>query len=353
MAYAVSLPSARRIVIVTDAWRPQINGVVRTLESTGRMLRASGHSVDYLTPEEFWTLPVPTYPEIRLSLASRRAVFLRLAHARAHHIHIATEGPLGLLARQYCLERGKGFSTSFHTRFPEYISARLPVPQDWGYGYLRWFHDPAGNTLVPTPSLRGDLLGRDFRHLHLWGRGVDMDRFRPGRSDVFAHLPGPKLLHVGRVAAEKNIEAFLALDVPGTKIVVGDGPDRARLERLYPQAVFCGYRHGEDLVAAYQGADVLVFPSRTDTFGNVMTEALACGTPVAAYPVTGPKDILADARAGALDVDLAAAVRRALVLKREDASAHAQNFTWSASARQFLDGLVPTTVRQRELARVG
>lgn len=350
MAIIGSLPSSRRIVIVTDAWRPQINGVVRTLESTGRVLREWGHRVDYLTPEEFWTVPVPSYPEIRLSLASRRAVFHRLGHSRAHHIHIATEGPLGLLARQYCIERGKAFSSSFHTRFPEYLSARLPVPQDWGYGYLRWFHEPAGNTLVPTQSLRDDLVKRGFRHLHLWGRGVDMERFRPGRSDVFAHLPGPKLLHVGRVATEKNIEAFLALDVPGTKIIVGDGPDRARLERLYPNAVFCGYRHGEDLVSAYQCADVLVFPSRTDTFGNVMTEALACGTPVAAYPVTGPKDILTDERAGAVHADLGEAVRRALLLDRADASAHAQKFTWGASARQFLDGLVPATARIPHLA---
>lgn len=345
MALPVSSSSSRRIVIVTDAWRPQINGVVRTLENTARMLRAWWHSVEFLTPETFWTVPVPTYPEIRLSLASRSAVFRRIGHARAHHVHIATEGPLGLLARQYCIERGRAFTTSFHTRFPEYVSARLPVPQEWSYGYLRWFHQPASNVLVPTPSLREDLLGRGFTNLRLWGRGVDMDRFRPGRSEVFAHLPGPHLLYVGRVAAEKNVEAFLALDVPGTKIVVGDGPDRARLEKLYPRAVFCGYRHGEELVAAYQGADVLVFPSRTDTFGNVMTEALACGTPVAAYPVTGPMDVLTDTQAGALDEDLSAAVRRALTLEREAASGHAQNFTWTASARQFLDGLVPATAR--------
>lgn len=350
MASLVSLVPPRRIVVVTDAWRPQINGVVRTLESVGNQLRHWGHQVDYLTPEEFWTVPVPTYPEIRLSLASRRAVFHRIAHTRAHHIHIATEGPLGLLARQYCIERGKDFSTSFHTRFPEYVSARLPVPEDWSYGYLRWFHDPAGNTLVPTPSLRDDLLAKGFRHVRLWGRGVDMDRFKPGRSDVFAHLPRPHLLYVGRVSAEKNVEAFLALDVRGTKIVVGDGPDRVRLQKFYPDAVFCGYRHGESLVKAYQGADVLVFPSRTDTFGNVMTEAMACGTPVAAYPVTGPKDILTDERAGAVNEDLAAAVREALTLTRNDASAHAQNFTWAASARQFVEGLVPATARTPQLA---
>ena len=223
------LPVSRRVVIVTDAWRPQINGVVRTLESVGKVLREWGHSVDYLTPEAFWTVPVPTYPEIRLSLASRRAVFHRLAHARAHHIHIATEGPLGLLARQYCIERGKGFSTSFHTRFPEYVSARLPVPQDWSYGYLRWFHEPAGNTLVPTLSLRDDLATRAFRHLRLWGRGVDMARFQPGRSVAFAHLPGPHLLYVGRVAAEKNVEGGEGSVSDGVEIFVADGGQIAEM----------------------------------------------------------------------------------------------------------------------------
>lgn len=350
MANLVSLVPPRRILIVTDAWRPQINGVVRTLESVGKQLRQRGHQVDYLTPEAFWTVPVPTYPEIRLSLASRRAVFHRMAHARAHHIHIATEGPLGLLARQFCIERGKGFSTSFHTRFAEYVSARLPVPEEWSYGYLRWFHEPAGNTLVPTPSLRDDLAARGFPHLQLWGRGVDMERFKPGRSATFQHFRGPRLLYVGRVAAEKNIEAFLSLEIAGTKIVVGDGPDRARLEKLYPDAIFCGYLHGSALVEAYQGADVLVFPSRTDTFGNVITEALACGIPVAGFPVTGPRDVLTDKRAGVVDENLESAVRQALLLKREDASAHAQSFTWAASARQFLDGLVPATVRLPHLA---
>lgn len=332
--------SSRRILIVTDAWRPQINGVVRTLESLARQLRQWGHEVQFLTPEPFVTLPVPSYPEIRLSLASRGAVFRAMAQARAHHIHIATEGPLGLLARDFCLTRTRSFTTSFHTRFPEYVSARLPVPEDWSYGYLRWFHGPAAATMVPSPSLKLELEGRGFRNLTLWGRGVDAERFHPGARTMFGDLPGPHLLYVGRVSIEKGVEDFLALDVPGTKIVVGDGPDRHRLERLYPAVRFVGYLHGDALAQAYRSADALVFPSRTDTFGNVLIEALASGTPVAAYPVTGPLDILTDERAGGLSDDLGTAVRLALSADRERARALAQSFTWAASAAQFLAALV-------------
>ena len=339
----------RRILIVTDAWRPQINGVVRTLESTARELTRLGHAVDFLTPERFWTLPVPTYPEVRLSLATRGAVARQIASAAPEHIHIATEGPLGLLARQHCLERGFAFTTSFHTRFPEYVAMRVPVPTDWSYGYLRWFHQPAARTLVPAPSLMTELAGRGFTHLTHWTRGVDGERFCPGPKSWFTDFPSPHLLYVGRVAAEKNVEAFLGLRTPGTKIVVGDGPDRARLEQAHPEAVFLGYRHGAELGALYRSADVLVFPSRTDTFGNVVTEALASGTPVAAYPVTGPRDVLTDPRAGALDEDLNAAVSRALTLERADARAHGEAFTWAASARQFLGALTPL----RALAATG
>jgi glycosyltransferase involved in cell wall biosynthesis len=342
---------SRRILVVTDAWRPQINGVVRTLESLAVQLRSWGHEVSFLTPEPFWTVPVPTYPEIRLSLVSRRTVFLSMARSRAHHIHIATEGPLGLLARRYCIERGRAFTTSFHTRFPEYVAERLPVPEEWSYGYLRWFHDPAAATMVPTPSLRDELRGHGFSHLSLWGRGVDGNRFHPGPKTMFIDLPGPHLLYVGRVSAEKNVTAFLDLDVPGTKIVVGDGPDRAHLERQHPGVRFVGYLHGEDLAAAYRSADVFVFPSRTDTFGNVMTEALASGTPVAAYPVTGPRDVITDQRAGSLHDDLGVAVRRSLRLDRADARAHGEQFTWSTSALQFLSALVPATLRQPSLAK--
>ena len=333
------------MLIVTDAWRPQINGVVRTLESVGRELSRNGLDVHYLTPEPFWTLPVPSYPEVRISLATLGSVGRLIAQADPDHIHIATEGPLGLLARQYCLDRGFAFTSSFHTRFPEYVAMRVPVPQEWSYGYLRWFHGAAARTLVPTPSLRADLTARGFGRLELWSRGVDGERFHPGPKTCFADLPGPHLLYVGRVAAEKNVEAFLALRVPGTKIVVGDGPDCARLQRLYPEAVFLGYRHGDELGALYRSADVLVFPSRTDTFGNVITEALASGTPVAALPVTGPLDVLSDATAGALDMDLNLAVARALNLRREDARRHGERFTWSASARQLQAALEPLRPR--------
>lgn len=331
----------RRILIVTDAWRPQVNGVVRTLESVGRELTGAGHDVSYLTPERFWTVPVPTYPEIRISLASPGAVARHIGAICADHIHIATEGPLGLLARQHCLDLGHGFTTSFHTRFPEYLALRVPVPHEWSYGYLRWFHAAAARTMVPTLSLRDELLARRFRNLVPWSRGVDGTRFRPGHKTWFGELPGPHLLYVGRVAAEKNIVAFLELVTAGTRIVVGDGPDRPRLMRQYPDAVFLGYRHGEELGELYRSADVLVFPSHTDTFGNVITEALASGTPVAAFPVTGPRDVLSDPRAGALDVDLNRAVRRALSLDRSDARAHGERFTWAASAAQFFDALEP------------
>jgi glycosyltransferase involved in cell wall biosynthesis len=345
------LPPARRILIVTDAWHPQVNGVVRTLENLARELRSRGHEVSFLTPKQFWTVPVPTYPEIRLSLASSGAVFLAMTKARAHHIHIATEGPLGLLARRYCLERHKSFTTSFHTRFPEYLAARLPVPEDWSYSYLRWFHAPAAATMVPTPTLRNELTRRRFEHLSLWGRGVNIEMFAPGpRGARYADLPGPMLLYVGRVAAEKNIEAFLALDVPGTKVVVGDGPERVRLERLYPEVRFMGFLHGAELADAYRSADVMVFPSRTDTFGNVMTEALASGTPVAAYPVTGPIDVITDPRAGALSEDLGEAVTRALGCRRENARALAERFTWRASADQFFGALVAANQKRVPLA---
>tara|TARA_R110002124_G_scaffold36451_5_gene117373 strand:- start:1904 stop:2956 length:1053 start_codon:yes stop_codon:yes gene_type:complete len=337
--------SSARLLIVTDAWRPQINGVVRTLESVGKALSQTALDVRYLTPERFWTLPVPSYPEVRISLASLAAVSRQIEAVAPDHIHIATEGPLGLLARQYCLDRHYGFTTSFHTRFPEYVAMRVPVPPQWSYGYLRWFHSAAARTLVPTPSLREDLLARGFRRLGLWTRGVDGVRFQPGPKSCFLDLPGPHLLYVGRVAAEKNVEAFLDLKVPGSKIVVGDGPDRARLMRAYPDAVFMGYRHGDELGALYRSADVLVFPSRTDTFGNVITEALASGTPVAALPVTGPLDVLSDPSAGALHEDLNIAVTRALALRREDARRHGQLFTWEASAAQLRAALEPLRPR--------
>jgi glycosyltransferase involved in cell wall biosynthesis len=330
-----------RILIVTDAWLPQTNGVVRCLENLGRELASRGHVVSYLTPDGFWTVPLPTYPEIRISMVTPTTIAATIAREAPDQIHIATEGPLGLLARFVAVEQSLAFTTSYHTRFPEYLAARLPIPTDWTYAFLRWFHAPAAATLVPTQSLLGELTQRGFGTLALWTRGVDHACFSPGEKTEFLDLTGPHLLYVGRVAVEKNIEAFLALDVPGTKIVVGDGPARAELELRYPDVHFAGLKTGEALAAHYRSADVFVFPSRTDTFGNVILEALSSGVPVAAYPVTGPADILTDPAAGAVDEDLAVAVRRALVLDRAAARRHALRYSWARCADIFLSVLVP------------
>jgi len=337
----------RKVLIVTDAWRPQTNGVVRCLDAVGRELMNRGHEVSYLSPEGFWTFPMPTYPEIRLSLVTPMTIDRVIAREAPDHIHIATEGPLGLLARFVCLEQGLRFTSSYHTRFPEYVAARMPIPTDWTYGFLRWFHEPAAATLVPTASMQDELATRGFTHTRLWTRGVDHARFAPGEKTQFRDLPGPHLLYVGRVSVEKNVEAFLKLDVPGTRIVVGDGPARAELAARYPDVVFLGLKSGQALSELYRSADVFVFPSRTDTFGNVLIEALASGVPVAAYPVTGPRDILTDPRSGALDDDLGFAVIRALTLSREAARAHALTFSWARCTDIFLDALVPATVQRR------
>jgi len=330
-----------RILIVTDAWYPQTNGVVRCLDNVGRDLRGRGHDVQYLTPSHFWTVPLPTYPEIRLSLTPPGAVGQAIGAIDPDHIHIATEGPLGLQAKLHCWDTGLASTTSYHTRFPEYVAARMPVPSEWSYAYLRWFHADATVTLVPTQSVATDLERQGFRNIRVWSRGVDASAFSPGPKTAFADLPGPHLLYVGRVAVEKNVSAFLDLDVPGTKIVVGDGPQLEELRRLYPEAVFLGLKRGAELAALYRSADVFVFPSKTDTFGNVMIEALSSGVPVAAYPVSGPIDVLTDPACGAMDEDLGVAVRRALTLSRERARAFAGTFTWSHCADQFLDALTP------------
>ncbi|WP_027834384.1 glycosyltransferase family 4 protein [Maritalea myrionectae] len=330
-----------RLLIVTDAWHPQVNGVVRCLDKVGQELRAIGYQVDYLTPERFWTMPLPTYPEIRLSLAWLGEIGHIIEQYDPDHIHIATEGPLGLMARYICTAQHWAFTTSYHTRFPEYVAARIPVPCEWSYAYLRWFHEAATHTLAPTRSVVEDLKDKDFQHVVEWTRGVDSTRFAPGEKTLFQDLPGPHLLCVGRVSVEKNVEAFLRLNVPGTKIVVGDGPQRAELESNYPDAVFVGRKQGEELTAHYQSADVFVFPSKTDTFGNVMLEAMACGVPVAAYPVMGPIDVLTDPRAGVMDDDLAVATEKALKLKRADARSFALNYSWAACAVLFRQYLVP------------
>lgn len=339
-----------KVLIVTDAWHPQTNGVVRCLETLGTQLISMGHAVRYLTPRGFWTVPLPTYPEIALSLVGVATIAGVIGREAPDHIHIATEGPLGLVARYVCLDAGLRFTSSYHTRYPEYIAARLPVPAEWTYGFLRWFHSAAEATLVPTRSMLDELSQRQFTNLVEWTRGVDPAQFSPGPKTQFAGLPGPHLLYVGRVAVEKNIEAFLALKAPGTKIVVGDGPAKAELEAKYPDAVFMGRRTGEELSEIYRSADVFVFPSKTDTFGNVMIEALSSGLPVAAFPVTGPIDVLTDPACGALDDNLQFAVERALTLSREAARAHASRFTWSHCAELFLAALVPVQPTARNAA---
>jgi glycosyltransferase involved in cell wall biosynthesis len=292
-----------------------------------------------ISPDRFRTLPCPTYPEIRLSLATPGRIAALVAEARPEFIHIATEGPLGILARRHCVKRGRGFTTSYHTKFPEYVAARAPVPLAWGYAFMRRFHNAGLGCMVATQSLEADLAAHGFRNLMRWPRGVDHELFRP-RPGADLGFPRPVFLYVGRVAVEKNLEAFLKLDLPGTKIVVGDGPAREHLARDNPEAKFLGVRRGEALGEAYAAADVFVFPSLTDTFGNVILEALASGVPVAAYPVTGPKDVVTDPRAGALDADLGKAALAALALSREAAREFALRFSWPSSAAIFRDNIL-------------
>lgn len=330
-----------RIALVSDAWSPQVNGVVRTLTATVERLRARGHIVETVTPDGFTTIPCPSYPEIRLALAAARAMRRRLDGFAPDAIHIATEGPLGWAARRWCLDRDMAFTTSFHTRFADYLAVRTRLPAALFWAPLRRFHRRAARVFVATPTLEAELRARGFERLHRWTRGVDTMLFHADGPTLpeLADLPRPLLLHVGRVAPEKNIEAFLAADVPGTKIVVGDGPALATLQRRYPQAVFLGALHGAALAAGYRSADVLVFASRTDTFGLVMVEALASGTPVAAYPVPGPLDVIVDPAWGALDTDLARAIRRALACDRDVCARAGRGYDWERCTDQFQSGL--------------
>jgi len=338
-----------KILIVTDAWRPQVNGVVRTLEVLGEDLAALGHSVRYATPEGRFSIGLPTYREIRLALFPRALLEKEIREFAPDAVHIATEGTLGHSARAICLKYGIEFSTSFHTRFPDYVKARFPlVPEEWVWRWLRWFHGPATAMMVATERLKREMAGHGFHNLRIWSRGVDVDHFHPVPG---ARMPfeGPIFLYVGRVAVEKNIEQFLALDLPGTKVVVGDGPARASLERKYPGARFLGALSGQPLVEAYAGSDVFVFPSHTDTFGLVLLEALACGLPVAAYPVQGPADVVGPQIAGAaqvaaLDEDLGRACRKALALAQEPGTVTPRSFalerSWRACTLQFLRNIV-------------
>lgn len=344
-----------KIALVTDAWTPQVNGVVRTLQAIVAELTRRGHRVDLIAPDQFRSLPCPTYPEIRLALARPGSVGARLEALAPDAVHIATEGPLGLAARRCCLRKAIAFTTAYHTHFPDYLAARTGLPAALFWPFIRWFHRPAAGIMVATESVRAQLRAQGLTQVRPWSRGVDLATFSPGIAppDLFFSLPRPIQLYVGRVAVEKNIAAFLECRHPGSKVVVGDGPALARLEAAYPEAVFLGKQTGPELAACYAGADVFVFPSRTDTFGLVMIEALACGTPVAAYPVTGPADVL-DATSGAMDEDLDTAIARALTLDREDCLAHGRGYSWQASADQFLAALAceePAAQPKRPLLR--
>ncbi len=329
-----------RITVVTDAWHPQVNGVVRSIERTNAELIAMGAEVTMVTPDLFWTLPLPSYPEIRVAISTYRRVAREIERGQPSYVHIATEGPLGLKARKWCRRHGMPYTTSYHTRFPEYVAARLPVPESWLYALVRRFHNGGAGCMVATDTLAAELSARGFRNLMRWGRGIDADLFRPRPDEKpLFDLPRPIFINVGRVAVEKNLEAFLALDLPGSKVVVGDGPQRAGLEKRYPNVHFAGVMIGEELARAYASADVFVFPSRTDTFGNVLLEALASGLPVAAYPVMGPLDILGDSDAGILDEDLRAACLGALAIDPVAARELALSFSWRRAALQFLDNI--------------
>jgi len=338
-----------KILIVTDAWSPQVNGVVRTLETLGRDLGNLGHTVHYVTPLGRRTFPLPTYPEIRLALFQRRALTREIREFAPDAVHIATEGSLGLTARRICLKHGIAFTTAFHTRFAEYVHARFRmVPEKIVWRWLRWFHHPATAVMVATETLRRELADHGFKHLRIWSRGVDIEKFHP-IADARLPYEGPIWLYVGRVAVEKNIEAFLSLEIPGTKVVVGEGPALAELSRKYPQVKFLGALTGAALSRTYAGCDVFVFPSRTDTFGLVMLEALACGLTVAAYPVEGPLDVVGPGVPGGADVavldeDLYTACLAALELARNPRSltprAFAENHSWRACTLQFLRNIV-------------
>src|SRR6202167_459806 len=325
-----------KVLVATDAWRPQVNGVVRTLGSLALAAAKLGVEIDFLSPDGFWTFPVPTYPGLRLAVPRRKRIAERIESAKPDAIHIATEGPIGHAVRAYCVRNNRPFTTSYTTRFPEYISARSPIPQQWIYKVLRRVHAGAAVTMVATPSLMTELSGRGFSTLGMWTRGVDVDLYRPDRA-IDLDFPRPIFMTVGRVAVEKNLPAFLSLDLPGTKVIIGAGPQVGELKRRYPGAKFLGQLDNGILAAHLAAADVFVFPSLTDTFGIVQLEALASGVPVAAFPVTGPKDVVADHPIGVLDEDLRSACLRAREVPREACREFALNYSWENSARQFVD----------------
>ncbi|KQZ00202.1 alpha-mannosyltransferase [Pseudolabrys sp. Root1462] len=344
-----------KILIVTDAWHPQVNGVVRTLGQVAQEATNFGVPVAILSPAEFRTVPMPSYPEIRLALTGPGAMERRLEAIAPDAIHIATEGPLGHAMRRVCIRRGLPFTTSFHTRFPDYVAERVTIAPKWSgdltWAWLRRFHSQSAAVLAATPTLVAELEGRGFRNVKLWQRGVDAALFHPERQPALggglSDLPRPIFLTVGRVAVEKNLEEFLKLDLPGTKLVVGDGPARDHLTKKYPGAVFVGAKHGAELADIYAAADVFVFPSRTDTFGLVLLEALASGVPVAAFPAAAPRDVIGSAPVGCLDEDLKAACLTALALDRAACRDFARGLTWEATARTFVKHVTEATQKPR------
>ncbi len=334
-----------KILIVTDAWEPQVNGVVRTLKMTRRELERLGHSVEIISPQGFRSIPCPTYPEISLAMTGERELARRIDRFAPDCLHIATEGPLGWLARRVAQRRKWPFTTAYHSRFPEYVHARFRVPTGWTYALLRRFHNAAHATLAPTPAIVNDLKQRGFRGARLWSRGVDLETFSHTGERFDRPAGKPVVLYVGRIAVEKQVDAFLRLDLPGEKWVAGEGPERRRLQMLYPEARWLGVLSGAALAALYRSADVMVFPSVTDTFGLVMVESMACGTPVAAFPVAGPIDVIARSGGGAMHADLREACLQALSIPREQARQRAEQFSWSAATGQMLDALqvIPRT----------
>ncbi|WP_417622031.1 glycosyltransferase family 4 protein [Parasphingorhabdus sp.] len=335
-----------RIALVTDAWFPQVNGVVRTLDSVVRLLRQWGHEILVISPDQYRSVPAPSYPEIRLAVTRARTIGKQIEEFGAEAVHLSTEGPLCIQARRWCLRKNMPFTTAYHTQFPEYLAKRTKLSPRIFWPYIRWFHRKSEAIMVSTESVRSQLREKRLPHVHHWSRGVDLDNFCADAPSppIYREIEHPIQLYVGRVAVEKNIEAFLQTDQPGSKVVVGDGPALEDLQARYPDAHFVGRKSGRELAGYYAGADVFVFPSKTDTFGLVIIEALACGTPVAAYPVTGPVDILT-ANCGVMDDDLNVAIQRALKLDSADCVAHGGDYHWDASANQFLAGLVPQQQR--------
>ncbi|MGC6475595.1 MAG: glycosyltransferase family 4 protein [Parvibaculales bacterium] len=329
----------KRILLVTDAWAPQVNGVVRTLETIIKKLEEKGLEIKVISPDMFRTLPLPIYPEIRLSLFPYRKLVKEIESFKPDAIHISTEGPLGWSARKVCLKKGLRFTTSYHTKFPEYVNALTKLPLSWGYKIIKKFHSPSNAVMVATKTLQQDLEKHGFENIVEWTRGVDMQLFNTRQKPALS-LPKPVAVYVGRISLEKNLEAFLELELPGTKLLVGDGPQLDYLKSKYPNAIFTGAKFGHDLAAHYRSGDIFVFPSRTDTFGLVMLEAMACGLPVAAYPVTGPLDVIRESPAGCLDENLEKAIEKALKAKKKDAVAHAKKYSWEACAERFYENLM-------------